>query len=202
MNIAASFPSTPSGPSKILDGIIPLDRQFGAYPKKVVPDCLQPLLFGPDQGDCFALLDAAAIPDLTLILETCGQPHDCLFQGEALETMGVVAPWIVQLAPDSLFTRRLLSQTGDAWGLWDDGVVFLRSKATLDELRRHFRRFTRLYDAETGKWLFFRFYAASTMRSMISAMAPARLARFAGPVTSFIIPEKDNRALLIKPEPA
>ena len=202
MNQPVFFPPDPPGASRMLEGIVPLDRQFGAHPKQVVPDCLRPLLFSPDQGGCFALLDAAAITDLPLILETCGLAHDCLFQGEALASMAEVAPWIVRLDPDSLLTRRLLSDTGDGWGLWGDGAVFLRSAASLDDLRRHFRRFTRLYDAATGKWLFFRFYAAATMRGMISAMAPARLARFAGPVTSFIVPATGSRALLIQPEPA
>lgn len=175
---------------------------FGAYPPPPLPDALAELLFQGDQGPCYALLDAARLPEVPDILTGSGLEHACLFQGEAEADLAEVAPWLVRLTPDSRLTRRLLSGADSRWGLWGkDGAVFLRSTDDLASLRRHFRRMTRLQDPDSGRWFLFRFYAAPTMRDLVAGMEPARLRRFCGPVRRFVVPDGADAVRVIdRPE--
>lgn len=78
-------------------------NSFGAWPQKTVPDTLQAPLFGSLADGCetvlgcFAILDGAKIGNLPEVLTASGLPHRCLFQGDAFDTLGDAAPWIVQL---------------------------------------------------------------------------------------------------------
>lgn len=173
-------------------------ESFGAYPPPAIPDTLADLLFNDQDGSCFALLDAARMPQLPQVLAGTDLEHACLFQGEAEKDMEDVAPWLVRLAPESRFVRRLLSGPETQWGLWNrDASVFLRSRSDLWAVRKHFRRMTRLYDPETGRWFFFRFYAAPTMRDLVAGMDTLRLQRLFGPVSRFVVPAGDDAVLVI-----
>src|SRR5690606_23777068 len=69
-----------------------------------------------------------------------------------------VAPWIVRLENGNDFTRRLFTGSEGINGLWDKELgIYIRSRIGLVELRRHFRKFTRVQD-ENGKWFYFRFW--------------------------------------------
>lgn len=188
-------------------GVTLVEDAFGAYPPPPLPAVLSDLLFAGPEARCVALLDAARIDNLPQMLAGGDLAHLCLFQGDAAEELAEVAPWLVELTPESRLARRLLSGDAAQWGLWGrDGAVFLRSKDDLATLRRHFRRMTRLYDRDSDAWLYFRFYAASTMRDLVSGMGAARLARFCGPVERFVIPVPAMREAAVltidRPEPA
>lgn len=105
----------------------------------------------------FAILDGALIMGLPEILETSGLENDCLFSGETAEQIGDNSPWIVQLTPEAPLVRQLFTSEDFASGYFEtEPEIFIRSKATLAEMRAHFRKFTRLRDAN-GKWVFFAF---------------------------------------------
>lgn len=152
---------------------MPLDTQFGVDPKKNVPDALQAALFGqPELAGVaaddpakvpplrtYAILDAAKVQGLPEMLEASGLEHRCLFKGEALDELGDVAPWIVQLDEESSFTRNLFTEGTAPWQMWDKQPgIYIRSHAMLDELWRHFRKFTRIQNEE-GKWHFLAFWS-------------------------------------------
>lgn len=94
-------------PVEMIEDVVPLDRQFGIWPKRCVPLLIEPVLFGPHMrhGQTFALLDGALIEGLQERLEDSDLPHVCLFQGRALEDWGHVAPWLVELQPQHDLTR-------------------------------------------------------------------------------------------------
>ncbi len=163
-----------------IENVEPLDAQFGVYPKLTVPASLQEAMFGQPEpteserahfGDnvppmgTFAILDAAKMPYLlTGNLENSGLEHQSLFQGDAQEELGDYAPYIVRLEDSNDFTRKLFT-TEEVMGLYEKELgIFLRSRATLPELRKHFRKFTRVQD-EQGKWYYFRFWEGRVMRS-------------------------------------
>ncbi len=155
-----------------LAAAIPLDPQFGIFPKKNVPDTLTHLLFdAPLQSTApvvhtYAVLDAAKVDHLPLMLETSGLEHRCLFTGAAEDKLGTVAPWIVRLDPTHILTRNLLTRGDLAWHLWDKMPgMFVRSTSDLGSLWAHFRKFTRVRDTD-GNWLYLRFWDKSVLNAM------------------------------------
>lgn len=159
-----------------IEGVVPLDMQTGASPKKTVPDALQEALFGqPDPTEAeieaaggdpaavpqmrtYAVLDAGKIMHLPERLDASGLDHRCLYQGDAAQEHGNVAPWIVRLEEKNAFARSLFSAAEEPDNLWwSDPGILIRSRAALDEIRGHLRKFTRVQD-EQGKWFYFRFW--------------------------------------------
>ena len=156
--------------------VTPLDAQIGISPKKTVPDALRDTIFAqpepttaeisPAGGDAadlplmqtYALLDAAKIMHLAERLKASGLEHRCLYQGNAADYHGDVAPWLVRLEDGNAFTRSLFSAAEAPENLWwSDPGLLIRSRSGFDDLRNHLRKFTRLQD-EQGKWFYFRFW--------------------------------------------
>lgn len=159
-----------------IEGVEPLDIQIGVFPKKAVPDVLYDALFGqPDPtaaeieaagGDpaavppmqTYAILDGAKVTNLPELLERSGLEHRCLFKGAGYDELKNVAPWIVRLEEDNAFTRNLFTRSDAHWHLWDrEPGIYVRSRGTLADMWRHFRKLTRV-KTDSGQWLFFRFY--------------------------------------------
>lgn len=159
-----------------IEGVEPLDDQFGAHPPKTVPDAVYDLLFGQfdltdeerqavgDGSDdlprmqTYAILDAAKVSDLVELLEASGLQHLCLFKGDAYDELKTVAPWVVRLEEGNTFTRRLFTTGKAPWNLWNKNPgIYVRSRRDIEALQRHLRKFTKIQD-ENGKWHFFRFW--------------------------------------------
>jgi hypothetical protein len=153
-----------------LEGVVPLDRQFGAESPKSVPESLSDALFGASSDRhgtpvrLYAILDAALVPNLAQFLEASGLPHECLIRGDSFAELEDVAPWIVQINEANAFTRRLFTHDPDApWSFWNkDAALFVRSAASLADVSRHFRKLLRIEDQQ-GRWFFFRFWAHCTL---------------------------------------
>lgn len=161
--------SVPLFAIKAISDVSPLDDQFGVDQPKSAPDALYEHLFGQSkliEDDkrsvetlrTFAVLDAAKVANLPELLEASGLKHRCLFIGTAFDDMKDVGPWIVQLEEDNNFTRNLFTRSDAPWHLWDKQPgIYVRSPETLEDLWRHFRKFTRVRD-QHGAWLYFRFW--------------------------------------------
>ena len=162
----------------VIEKVTPLDSQLGADPKKTVPNTLYKPLFEqtePTQTETdqygstehipplrtYAILDGAKMPYLlTSLLEESKLRYQSLFQGKALDDLIEQAPYLVELEEGNNFTRKLFTAE-EAQGLWDRELgVYIRTRATFEDARRHFRRFTRIKD-EHGKWHFFAFWRTS-----------------------------------------
>lgn len=171
-----------------IDNVKPLDRQFGEQQKKTVPDVLYDTLFGqPDPsaaeietagGDpaavppmrTYAVLDAAKLVNLPELLGASGLEYRCLFTGKSHDELKDVAPWIVELKDGNDFARRLFTGPNGINGLWDKQPgIYARSRAPLEDMWKHFRKFTRVQD-ETGKWFYFRYWEASYAKSYFSTL--------------------------------
>ncbi|MBS1792236.1 MAG: DUF4123 domain-containing protein [Acidobacteria bacterium] len=100
----------------------------------------------------FALLDGAAFESLPQSLYETGARAVCLYRGELAADVAEVAPYLVELHPADAFTRRLLGEKPGA-----HRGIFARSRYSLTDARRHFRKFLTVYD-ESGNPLLFRFY--------------------------------------------
>lgn len=162
-----------------ISGIEPLSQKLGTMSDETVPEMVKDLMFGQvpvdttDRGakpslGTYAILDAAKVTNLAEILEASGLEHCGLFKGAAHEEMKDVAPWIVRLQEGSAFTRRLFTRSDAPWHLWDvNAGIYLRSSETMDVVRAHFRRFTRVRDS-TGKWYYFRFWEAAYLEGLLN----------------------------------
>lgn len=187
---------------EVIRDIRPLGTQIGVFPKMAAPTALHEALFGqpkwikhdPDTNRLadapplltYAILDAAKIPNLPELLARSGLQFRCLFKGEAFEELKDVAPWIIALDEEDSFTRNLFIDSETPWHLWGTQVgIFLRSITTLDELWRHFRKFTRVQDA-AGKWYYWRFWEPAALPETLSSLQNDELENFAGPVSCFM----------------
>lgn len=173
---------------QVIANPVPLDDQFGVFPPRTVPETLREPLFGQPEptmaeiaaagGDpdkvppmqTYAILDAARVANLAVTLDTTELEHRCLFKGAARNTLKDVAPWIVRLEEGNRFTRHLFTKGPAGWHLWDrDPGLYIRSRAGLDDLWRHFRKFTRVQD-EHGQWFYFRFWEPRVARTYFDAI--------------------------------
>jgi len=129
----------------------------------------------------YAVLDAARDERVHPAVLGSGLPHACLYAGRVAPPLARAAPYLVQLAQGSPFTRELLEQRwGEAWG------IFALGNATLEELRRHFRRFLEVR-TEGGQALLFRFYDPRVMRVYLPTCNARELAYVFGPVGMYLM---------------
>ncbi|APR82378.1 Hypothetical protein A7982_07727 [Minicystis rosea] len=129
----------------------------------------------------YAMLDAARHEDIHPAVTTSGLDHACLYAGKLPKALSEVAPYLVRLTPDAPLTRDLLTRGwGDAWG------TFVISTATLEELRRHFRRFLKVED-EAGQTMIFRFYDPRVLRAYLPTCTAGELSYVFGPVGMFVM---------------
>lgn len=146
-------------------------------------------LFSVAGMNVFAVLDGASVPNLPAGLQQLQAAHICLYRGELEPELAVVAPYLVQLEPETRLTEYVLTQGwGNHWG------VFARSRADLRTLRRHFRNFLTVYDP-AGKPMLFRFYDPRVLRLFLPTCAAQELATIFGPVDSYLLEDKDANQL-------
>lgn len=147
-------------------------------------------LFSQEDLNIFAVLDGASIPDLLTKLFEQEPDYVCLQRGELEPDMAEVAPYLVALAPDAEFTTWLLEEGWCRhWG------VFLSSQDDLRAVCSHLRALLIVYDAE-GRPLQFRFYDPRVLRTFLPTCRAAELARFFGPVESFLLEAEDAATAL------
>lgn len=130
----------------------------------------------------YAVLDGAAIPDLPLRMYETQPRAICLYRGELAPDIAEVAPYLVELFPADAFTDWLLDEIGGGGKNWG---IFARSRYSLTEVRKHFRKFLTVYDA-AGNPLLFRYYDPRVLRKFLPTCdAESLSAMFAG-VTSYL----------------
>lgn len=147
-------------------------------------------LFSEGNLNVFAVLDGAAVPDLLKNFHLLRPEYVCLYRGELQPDMAEVAPYLVQLEPNSKFTDWVV---GGGWGKhWG---IFARSGTGLREMRRHFRQFLIVYD-DAGKPLIFRYYDPRVLREYLPTCNVEELATIFGPVETYLLESEDAGTLL------
>lgn len=194
-----------------IEGVEPLDNQFDVNEPKTVPDKLYNPLFDqppPTETEIkdsdgnvppmktYAILDAAKIVNLPELLDASGLKHKCLFKGDAYDDFKDVAPWVVQLKDHNKFTQNLFTQGEAPWFFWDKGAgIYIRSRATLDDMWQHFRKFTKVQD-ENGKWYYFRFWETGTSSDIFKAYLEDGLVNIFNTIYKIIIINKNSVEIL------
>jgi len=137
----------------------------------------------------FALLDAARHDSIFPAVMGADCLMACLYR-DVPDELARVAPYLVEIQPKSAFADWLFQRWGDQWG------ILLATRARLDELYRHFRRFLIVKDPE-GRRLYFRYYDPRVLRTYLPTCNAEELSSLFGPVERFIVEDR-NRATLLR----
>ncbi|TCP97200.1 uncharacterized protein DUF4123 [Cricetibacter osteomyelitidis] len=141
----------------------------------------------PDTPRYYAIVDGVKSIALPQLCEREGRTES-LYKGELKQRMDDNAPFLTQLTVNdrnsSEFVHLLFAQSEKDWfGLWDlNPAIFIRSYHDFEAIHYHFRKFTHLYNEQTKKWYFFRFYDPVVLVAYLQYIAkePERLASFFG----------------------
>lgn len=145
----------------------------------------------PPSMKTWAILDGARDERIYGAIDKLAQEKCCLFAGELTSQLRVVAPYLVRLEPDEQLTRFVLDNGwGHAWG------VFLRSNASIETLRRHFRKFLRVSDG-AERYLLFRYYDPRALSVYLPTCSPDELTTIFNPVDRFAV-EAENGSRMIE----
>ena len=132
-----------------------------------------------DTTRLFCVLDGASVPKLPMQLHKMQAANVCLFKGDLEPDMLYVAPYVAHLPPNDKFTEWVLNESfGKHWG------IFVHSRRSMQEMRRHFRSLVNVYDEE-AKSLIFRFYDPRVLNRFLPTCDADQLKTFFGDVDTF-----------------
>ena len=136
-------------------------------------------LFAEQNANVYAILDGASIDDLLDKLYQYQPEFICLYRGDLEPDIAEVAPYLVRLDRESAFTDWLLDRGwGNHWG------IFAIAREDLTAMRKHFRRFLRVYDSQ-GRPMLFRYYDPRVLRAYLPTCNNEELATVFGPVINY-----------------
>ncbi len=121
----------------------------------------------------WAIVDAAAEPELFTMLELYDPPNASLYAEPIAEDIGRLAPYLVQINEGS---RQWLMHRSTPWGIW------LESKAEMKALRQHLRKYLHVQIPDEEKPVFFRFYDPRNIWALLQVLSPWEQHTFLGPV--------------------
>lgn len=139
----------------------------------------------------YCILDGVLVPDLPNRLYSGQIPSYCLFTGDLPPDMVYAAPYLAYLSPDSKFADWVLSEgIGKHWG------IFIHSRRSIIEMRRHFTALTQVYD-ERGNPIRFRYYDPRVLRKFLPTCNGGELKLLFGE-TDALFAESDDGAAVIR----
>jgi uncharacterized protein DUF4123 len=138
----------------------------------------------------YAILDAAGNIDIAYQLQNISNvEYVSLYKGRKEEPMWDAAPYLTLCVRDSEFFNWMIERGwGDSWG------IFVISKATLEDLCKHFQEFLLVQD-EDGKQMYFRFYDPRVLPPFLSTCAREQRLEFFGPVNQVLLEARDTNVL-------
>jgi hypothetical protein len=130
----------------------------------------------------FAVLDGARHEDIYLQVRGAPNKAHCLYSGSMTPELESAAPWLVELDEGhDAFSEYLAHEGyGESWG------VFFLSKASMRDLRKHFRKFL-LVKREDGTKLYFRYYDPRVLRVYLPTCDADELSTIFGPVEHYVL---------------
>jgi hypothetical protein len=141
------------------------------------------------QEPLYALLDAAREPGGPEQAEKSGVAFESLFAGQAGNDLAHVAPYVVEFRPRSSFGQWWFGKWGGSAG------VLIETRASLAELRRHFRTLL-IVRGEDGDKYYFRFYDPRVLRVFLPKCDADEARRFLGPISAIYCEGAEGKELL------
>jgi len=145
----------------------------------------------------YTILDGARSEKIYPALKEYSANHKCLFLSHQLlfggrlpHVLAMAAPYLVELRPDDLFTKWVISRGwGKSWG------IFLASTSTFSILARHFRRFI-MVKTEEGEKYYFRYYDPRVLRAYLPTCSRTELKFLFEEVRLFIAEEEGGKRMI------
>ena len=138
----------------------------------------------------YSVLDGAMVTDLPNKLFEGRIPNYSVVQGELTPEMVHASPYLVYLSPDSKFADWVLTEAlGKHWG------IFLHTRRSMIEMRKHFRALLQVYD-ERGNPLKFRFYDPRVLSRFLPTCNGGELKTLFGDVDAFFTESEDGQSLV------
>ena len=149
-------------------------------------------LFASDESDVWAILDGASVPRLPQLLWEHAPENVCLYRGELKPDLAAMAPYLVKMQPGAPFADLVLAKGwGNHWGVF----AIVPSETTLKDLRKHFRRYLKVYSPE-GKPIYFRYYDPRVLRAYLPTCNAEEMDFLFGPVQYFYMESEDPETAL------
>ncbi|WP_049191867.1 DUF4123 domain-containing protein [Serratia marcescens] len=123
----------------------------------------------------WAIVDAAAEPEVFTMLEALDPPHTCLYAEPVTEEILNVAPFLILATQDVL---TWLKVRRPPWG------ILLESQANMITLRQHLRKYLHALLPGEKTPVYFRFYDPRNIWPLISVLSPWELHSFLGPINA------------------
>jgi len=136
-----------------------------------------------EEGSLFAVLDPTRSPRVIELLRESVEYNRSLYEGAGGDALTEAAPYLVEFTDRrskllvSLVTEGLMRR----WG------IFLTSKRSFRDVRRHFRRFLVVKEEETGEPLYFRFYDPVVLRAFLPTCSALQLKEFFAELSVFLV---------------
>jgi len=154
-----------------------------AMSQRVVP-VLQPRGWA-QAGRLYALIDACDTPEVPGRARGLGASRAVsLYEGRADETLFGIAPYLFHV-DETLYDWIAADLWSTPWGF------FALADATLDDLKRHFRRFLVVESPEGESW-YFRFYDPRVLVKFLGGSTEAEVRDFFGPIRAYAVTDPES----------
>lgn len=149
-----------------------------------------PYSLSPDQGPYVAIIDPSNDPEMLRRIEKLPtSKRCCLWRGDLGKQLASVAPYLVQLIPNSVFGRWFL---GAGEGIKTS--LICASTAGLEALNAHFRRLILVNAHPLGSALHYRFYDPHVWHNHLEVIHREKQMELFGPVERFYLCTSDGQA--------
>ena len=146
-------------------------------------------LFADSGAHVYAVLDGAAIPDLSQVLQEYRMEPVCLYRGTLIPELARVAPYLFNLQRESPFTMWLLQQSWERhWG------IFALARSDWRPMREHLCNLGMVYDPD-GRPLYFRYYDPRVLRVYLPSCDAEDLQTLFGPISCLLCEDEDGALL-------
>jgi hypothetical protein len=169
-----SAPNTPLGPVEVANLRHEILRRIAPW----------------EPTNLYAIVDGARDPRAHPLVVGSGLPWRCLYDGALAPPLAAAAPYLLQVRWENRAVEELLSHWSDAWGF------FIETPASLDELRKHLRRFLLVLAPDHARMLF-RFYDPRVLRGYLPTCTGDELRAWWGPMRHLLV-EGDQRNQLFE----
>jgi hypothetical protein len=146
-------------------------------------------------GQLFALLDATGFPTLADDLEASGLDHCSLFLGDDAVLLREEAPWLVALPAHAIGTWGELLRRGRN----RHAGMLCVCNASLDDLRRHWKKWLSVHIPGEEALVLFRFFDARIALAFAATLGPADAQAFFGPNTALYMYKAPHQLTELSP---
>lgn len=132
-----------------------------------------------EQDKTYVIVDGAKLRSAYTNLQSHHPAYRILYAGAVADHYEQEAPYLIELDTHPDFAQLLVRV-----GIHEDCLLFLKSRADIDTLARHFRNYTVVYIEPLRKKAFYAFYDPRITRFHFEHLSTAEIRAFMQPLSS------------------